>query len=260
MNPFIIFGPLGAVIVGLLSIALWKARSNTDIRYFLLGGLVWIIAIAPKLIMDYTLTLGLSSWARDTYGVTGMLIILGIYVGLRTGLFECGFAFLAFSKTKLREATLEEATSFGVGFGAIEAIFIGFPSLIQLTLFILNPSLLESLPPAQREVIESSLNSPTWIAAVPMIERTFTLFAHVFATLLVYLSATEHKPGLLFSAILYKSMLDAFVPYIQTVIDVQKPVTFLEAEAWVIIMGLIGLLGTIRFRKTYQNTQRRNRL
>ena len=150
---------------------------------------------------------------------------------------------------------MEEATAFGVGFGGIEAIFIGIPSLIQLTLFIVNPSIIESLPPPQGEVFESSLNSSTWIAAIPMIEKTFTLFTHVFATILIYLSAKQHRPRLLFSSILYKSMLDAFVSYIQTMINIQKPITFLEAEAWIITMGLIGLLGVVRFRKTYQDTR-----
>jgi len=50
-------------------------------------------------------------------------------------------------------------------------------------------------------------------------------------------------------------MLDAFVSYIQTMINIQKPITFLEAEAWIITMGLIGLLGVVRFRKTYQDTR-----
>jgi len=96
MNSFLILGPLGMVAVGLISITIWKVRSSVDLKYFLLGGLIWGIAIAPKLAMDYTLTPRLNSWAKNTYGTTGMLIILGIYVGLRTGLFECGFTFLAF--------------------------------------------------------------------------------------------------------------------------------------------------------------------
>jgi len=251
MNPLLIFGPFGMVAVGLISIIIWKVRSNVALKYFLLGGLIWGIAIAPKLAMDYTLTPRLSSWAKNTYGITGMLIILGVYVGLRTGLFECGFTFLVFSKTRLRKANLEEATAFGVGFGAFEAILLGFPSLIQLALFILNPSLLESLPPYQREMVESSLSSPTWVAAAPMIERVFTLFAHVFAALLVYVSVTQCKPNFFFVSILYKTALDALVPYIQTIISVNRPITLFEAETWIIMMGLLGMVGTLRLRKMY---------
>ena len=252
MNPFLVFGPLGAVAVGLLSVAVWKVRSKVDVKYFLIGGLLWGIAIAPKLAMDYTLTPRLSIWAKSTYGITGMLIILGIYIGLRTGLFECGFTFLVFSRTSLKNASLKEAIALGVGFGAFEAILIGLPSLMQIVTIILNPSLLESLPPAQKEMIESSLNSPTWIAVVPLIERTFTLFAHIFAALLVYISATQCKPSFLFAAILYKTTLDALVPYIQTIINISMPITLLEAEAWIIIMGFLALAGTVHLRKTYQ--------
>ena len=259
MNPFLIFGPLGAIIVGVLFIAAWKMRSNVSIKHFLFGGLVWGAAIAPKIVMDYTVTPMLSSWAKSAYGIMGMLIILGIYVGLRTGLFECGFAFLAFSRTELRKATWEEAMAFGVGFGAVEAILIGLPSLMQIAVFVLNPSLLESLPPTQREIIESLLNSPTWVAITPTIERTFTLFAHVFATMLIYISVTRQKPSLLLAAILYKTLLDALVPYIQTIIDMNTPITLFEAESWIIAMGLLGLAGTLRLGKTYrQNLRRKN--
>ena len=121
MNPLLIFGPFGMVAVGLISIIIWKVRSNVALKYFLLGGLIWGISIALKLAMDYTVTPRLSRWAKNAYGITGMLIILGVYVGLRTGLFECGFTFLAFSKTKLRKANLEEATAFGVGFGGLRS-------------------------------------------------------------------------------------------------------------------------------------------
>ena len=252
MNPFLILGPLGAIIVGILLITVWKIRSDVNIKYFLLGGLIWGIAIVPKIAMDYMVTLKLSSWAKSTYGITGMLIILGIYIGLRTGLFECGFTFLVFSRTSLKNASLKEAIALGVGFGAFEAILIGLPSLMQIVTITLNPSLLESLPPAQKEIIESSLNSPTWIAMVPLIERTFTLFAHIFAALLVYISATQCKPSFLFAAILYKTTLDTLVPYIQTIINISMPITFLEAEAWIIIMGFLALAGTIHLRKTYQ--------
>ena len=162
--------------------------------------------------------------------------------------------FLHFSKSRLRKATLDEATAFGVGFGAFESILLGLPSLIQIVMFISNPSLLESLPPSQREIIESSLNSPTWIAAAPVIERIFTLFAHIFAAMLVYISATQCKLRFLYASILYKTALDALIPYIQTIINMNMPVTLFEAEAWIIIMGLLGLAGTLRLRKTYRKT------
>jgi len=256
MNPFLILGPSGMIAVGLVFIAAWKVKKNVSIKYFLFGGLVWGMATAPKLIMDYTLTPRLSSWAINAYGVMGMLIILGVYVGLRTGLFECGFTLLAFSKTKLRDSTLDEATAFGVGFGAFEAILLGLPSIMQIALFILNPSLLESLPPSQREIVESSLNSPTWVAAAPVIERTFTLFAHIFAALLIYISI-RGKPHLFLVSVLYKTLLDALVPYIQTIINMNMPITLLEAEIWIIMMGLLGAIGTIRLRRTYQTKNSR---
>lgn len=140
MNPFLMFGPIGMILVGLLSILIWKLKRHVGVKCFLLGGLVWAAAIAPKIAMDYTITPMLNVWAATTFGLVGLVIILGAYVGLRTGTFECGFTYLAFSKSGLKKMSVDEATAFGIGFGAFEAILIAVPSLIQIVPFALNPS------------------------------------------------------------------------------------------------------------------------
>ena len=151
--------------------------------------------------------------------------------------------------------SLEEATAFGVGFGAFEAILIGFPSLVQIAAFILDPSLLELLPPAQREMIEASLGLPTWVVPASAIERVFTLFVHLFTSLLVFISVTQRKPSFFLGAFFYKSLLDAFVPYIQTTINTEMPVSIYVAEIWVILMGTTALAGTHWTRKAMREYQ-----
>ncbi|HID18439.1 TPA: hypothetical protein EYP27_02745 [Candidatus Bathyarchaeota archaeon] len=54
-------------------------------------------------------------WATEAYGLTEMLIIIGAYVGLRTGFFECGFTHLTFSRSQLRSMSADEATALGIG-------------------------------------------------------------------------------------------------------------------------------------------------
>ena len=114
MNPLLMFGPIGMILVGLLSILIWKLKRHVGVKYFIFGGLVWVAAIAPKIAMDYTLTPMLNVWAATTYGLVGLVIILGAYVGLRTGTFECGFTYLAFSKSGLKKMSVDEATAFGI--------------------------------------------------------------------------------------------------------------------------------------------------
>jgi len=119
------------VAVGVLSVVYWFRRSRSALRLFLFGGAVWAVSVAPKFLMDYTVTPGISSWMlQATPGLMAYLAVIGLYVGLRTGLFECGASYVAFVKTRLRSASTDEATAFGVGFGATEAIFLAVPSLM----------------------------------------------------------------------------------------------------------------------------------
>lgn len=244
MNPLLLLGPLGMILVGGLSIWIWKMKKNVSIKYFLFGGLIWFVAIIPKVILDYTVTSELNRWATTIYGLTGVSIILGAYVGLRTGVFECGFTYLTFSKSNLRELSTDEATAFGIGFGAFEAILIALPSLIQIAVIILNPSLLDSLPPTQRQIIEAQLSLPSWVIPAPIIERIFTMFVHLFTTLLIFISVVRHKFSYFLGAFIYKSMLDAAVPYIQLTFKPNvSPIGIYLAEVWVVTMGSIASAG-----------------
>jgi len=260
MNPWLIFGPLGMILVGLSSILFWRLKRHVSIKYFIFGGLVWFIAIIPKFVMDYTVTPILRVWSVNSFGWLVALIVIGAYVGFRTGVFECGFTFLAFSKSHLREISLDDATAFGIGFGAFEAIFIAVPSLIQIAAFILNPSLLDMLPPTQRQLIEAQLSLPTWTVPAPIIERLFTLFVHLFTTLLIFISVTQRKLSYFLSAFLYKSILDALVPYIQTIVKPDTTVGIYTAEIWVAILGLVAITGTYWTRKTAFRAQQETQL
>lgn len=252
VNPWLILGPAGMVVVGLASMISWKRRSGVAMRYFLWGGLVWGVSVAPKFVMDYTVTPRLSSLLMSSLGLTGTLAALGIYVGLRTGLFECGFTYLAAGRTGLREASVDEATAFGVGFGAAEAILLALPSLIQIASFIVNPTLIDALPPDLREVLQAQLNAPTSVVPAPILERVFTLFAHLFTALLVFSAMKQGRLQPFLLAFIYKSVLDAPAPYLQNLIASDAAVAVLYlAEIWVVLLGVIGLLGSIRLRRNW---------
>jgi uncharacterized membrane protein YhfC len=253
MNSALILGPFGMIVVGILTIVYWRRKSRAGFRYFLMGGVIWMVAIAPKVVMDLTITNSLSSWFYSSLGLEWMLVAIGAYVGIRTGLFECGFTYLGFRGTRLKEASLDEATAFGVGFGATEAIIIAIPSLIQLALFILNPALLDLLTPAQRLALEAQLNMSTWTVPAPIIERLFTIFVHTFTALLVFISVVKGRPSFFIIAFLFKTILDGLIPYLQWAL---QPYTSLMGlyliEGFVVVMGLISLWGIIRIRKGYK--------
>lgn len=252
MNPWLILGPSGMVAVGVLSIVFWIRRSRVSLRYFLWGGIMWAVAIVSKIIMDYTVTPPLSSTLVSSFGIVGGLVVIGIYVGLRTGLLECGFTYLATDRTGLKKASSDEATAFGVGFGAAEAILIGLPSLVQLVSFITNPSLIDMIPPDLREAVLAQLDTPTLFVFAPILERAFTLFAHVFTALLVFASVKQRRFQLFLLAFIYKSVLDAVAPYMQWVLSSSYSVaTVYLLEGWVVLMGAFGFIGSVRVRRDW---------
>jgi len=61
----------------------WKLRKKISFKLFLAGGLIWAAAFLPKIALDYTFTPVLNEWL-STYSLTGMLIIIGAYFGIRT--------------------------------------------------------------------------------------------------------------------------------------------------------------------------------
>ena len=258
MNPLLVLAPSGMLAVGLASVALWKTRGGVGFGYFLWGGLVWLASVVPKVAMDLTITPALTSWAEGALGLPRSLAPIGLYAGLRTGILECGLAYLAFSRTRLRRATLREAVAFGVGFGAAEAIALAVPVAVQIAVFALNPSLLELMPEESRQIVEAQLSMPTWVVLAPIAERAFALLAHVFTALLVFASIREGRPGLLACAVLYKSALDAPVPYLNWAFEPAiSPTGAYQAEAWPALMGIAALAGTKYYIERLSRTESR---
>jgi len=237
------------LLVGLLSIAVWWSKKRVKISYFLFGGLIWISAVIPKLVMDMTITSPLSFWANTTFGLTGLLAIMSAYVGLRTSAFECGFSYLFFSKSKPREMSSDEVIAFGIGFGASEAILLAIPSIVQMVMFILNPSILEALPPQMKQATEAQLNMPTWVVLAPVMERAFVLLVHIFASLLIFRSVSDGKLAPFLGAFVYKGVLDGAIPYLQWIFKPSiSPEGAYFAEVWVALMATIALAGIRRIR------------
>lgn len=258
LNPFLVLGPVGMVAVGIVAIAYWRRRGRAAPKFFALGGAFWAAAIAIKLAMDLTVTTPLYlSWVG--WGELSALVLLGVYVGLRTGVLECLIPYLGFRTNRFRGTSLDEATAVGVGFGAAEAIVIAIPSLLQMVVFLLNPSILGTLPAGQAQAIEAQLSQPTWMALPAIWERAFVILVHVFATLLAFVAAARSRWMPLLAAALFKSALDGPLPLMQGYLGSSWLGTMI-IEVFVAVMGLIALLGIIRVRGGYAGGDQEKRL
>ncbi len=209
--------------------------------------------MAPKYLMDLYITPGIATWVFTRLGLVAALLGLGVYVGLRTGLLESALVLLAFKREGLNDLNVDEAIAFAIGFGALEAIFLGIPSLIQIATFNLYPSTVESLPLDQLMQIMAQLNAPTWVVGAPIIERGFTMMAHVYAILLIYRGVRDEDSRSVLMAVAYKSALDALVPYMQWLLSSGGFGMIYVVEVWVVFMGLVGLWGSRRIIKEMSN-------
>jgi uncharacterized membrane protein YhfC len=247
VNLAIIAAEIGMILIGVAAILWWKISRNVKWKYFIFGSLIWVLAVVPKYIMDFTV-LGYVVSGLSGYGIAATLIGLGLYVGLRTGLFESGFSYLAIKKTKFSKMNLKEALAFGIGFGSIEAIALGTIGLLNVIVLLVNPAIVEQLTPAQ----QASLNLPVEFFLAPLIERVSALSIHIFASLLVFYAIAKKKASYLIGSVLFKAFIDGILPAIGYYIDLTTLQGIYVAEIPIAILGLLAFYGIKHFKADFQ--------
>jgi uncharacterized membrane protein YhfC len=231
--------------VGALSVIYWRMREKVSSEWFLFGGVVWALAIAAKVAMDLTISNALARWLADRYELASLAIIWGLVVGLRTGYLECGFTYIACIKSRLKKANFVSAVAFGIGFGAVEAMVLGFTSLINILALIFSPELINLVPPQQRELLIQQFSMGLAIIPAPIIERFFTLMAHIFSAILIIYAVQVGKAEYFLASFAYKSLLDGMIPWLNRNVGIGSLQGIYTIETIVIIYGFVGLMGTL---------------
>ncbi len=232
---------IGMLAVGLGAMALWYLLKRPKLRYFAFGAILWAVAIIPKYIMDFTVTQPIQSILLQNMSVTAVLAVMSLYLGLRTGLFESGFTYLAVKYTRLSRMDFNEAMALGLGFGGFEAIYIGALSLLTIATLMAQPALASLIPPEQLAV--SFIPVPVW-------ERLFTLFCHVFTTILAVYAVKLNDLRWLALSILFKTALDGALLPLQHVFGTGLSGVYI-IEGYVAVLGIIALAGIYWFAKKY---------
>ncbi len=238
------------MLISVIPIFWWWRVKKVSIKYFIFGGVLWIIAITPKVLMDLTVTPSLRNYALG-YGTEVFVVITGLYVGLRTGLFESGFTYIAGLKTKLRNVDFDQAVAFGLGFGGLEAFFIGVQSFLNVLVFIMMPDLINQVPEAYKDIVSQQLSQSTWIVFAPMIERASTIVIHVFAALLVFYALRKAWKRYLWYSVGYKTIVDSIIPALTVYIGTQTIAGVYFIELFIIGFGIIGMGGVLWIKKIW---------
>lgn len=238
-------GP-GMIAVGAGAMVYWYSKKRISPLYFLIGGVLWAVAIGIKLIMDLTISSSLSQQVMVIFAPLAAFTVLGLYYGLRTGILESGLSYLAVRYTKLANSGFDEAVALGIGFGGTEAILLGVLSLVTVGSLLLMPGVAATLPGSALEQFSPLL------VPVSIVERLFTLFCHVFATVLVVYAARFRDLKWLGVSILYKTLLDGSLPLFSYFLKGADTLARIGiTEAFVAVVGISGLAGLLWIRKKW---------
>jgi uncharacterized membrane protein YhfC len=249
MNGLFLLQGVGMIVVGLLPVLYWKWRSRVPTVFFLWGGLSWFVAIVLKSIAAMPLP-QIIPRLREAAPAYLSEPLLGLFVGLLTGVFECGVALtFVYWLRRLRAASWHEALSYSIGFGALETVLLGFYSFILITLVITIPN---RLPLELLKLIDLE-NASILVIPVPIIERAIVMLLHTFSTLLIVFAVQKNEWLWFWISFLYKMAMDTIAGYFQITYGVQN---LSVATAWVVELillpfGLIGLQGLLLLRNRW---------
>jgi len=248
MKPLFLLSGIGMILVAILSIIYWRRKTRIAFAFFLLGALAWIAAVILK---------GIAALPKDSI-IEGFRSILPtyfseplawIYIGILTGIFECGMILLfLYAFKRLREQSWKEAVGLGLGFGAFEALLVGIGALVITLLAILIP---EQLP--EKLAGPSQLDTPLVIPA-PIVERISALFIHIFSTVLIVFSFMTKEWKWFWLSFLYKTMVDSIAGAFHVSYGYENftvPILYI-LEAVFAVTAIVGILGLRMMKKKWK--------
>lgn len=228
---------LGMIAVGAAAVAWWRRRGVARL-WFAIGAVTWTASVALKL-----------GWAVVGHGVVERALVglLGpaagamafwLYIGLITGLFECGLTWLVASRTQVARAGWDPSVGFGIGFGAVEAVLLGI-ALIAWTL--VSP---ERAGAARASGVPVAIASHAVAFVLPIVERAAALVVHVYTCVLVIDAVRHRRPRSFWRAFAFKAALDAIAA--AAILGFKAPdslARWIAFEAIVVLFAVAAWLG-----------------
>jgi uncharacterized membrane protein YhfC len=231
-----------AVAVGYV---VYAATRKLGWRYLGLGALGWIIAVILKFAWAVPVNTPVYEALTGALPETLAEIVFYVYVGLLTGVFEVALVWLALRNTKWGRAPWQRALSFGIGFGALEALLLGASGLANAAIGITSA---EALPLAALEQIART-NSLLYSLA-PVWERFFTVLIHILTNVLLFDAIARDDRRAFWLAFAYKSGIDVVAAFAQFW-GLETVGRIWLIEAVVALWGIAGWWGIHRVKTHY---------
>ncbi len=248
-NPMLLLSGTGMMLVAVAAVLYWKKKTKTHSRIFLYGGMLWIAAAVAKEFLDFILGIPLHDlFAAIPYWAA--LLLLSVYMGLKTGLLESGAAYL-FAKKNIRGIDYRKAVAFGIGFSSAEALLLGLASFIGILIFTLFPEAMEALPLPQQDILMNQLEMSTLVVFAPVVERISALFIHVFSMLLVFLSIRSKNTNYLVFSIAFKALVDGLTLWVIRIFGTATLMGIYLTEIPAAALGVVSFFGIRMVRKRF---------
>ena len=252
LGPSVLLPGAGMVLVALSFVFYAARRKWLGWRYLGMGALFWVLTVAVK----FAFAIPVNPFVFRPLGVgqenlfsPGNLAAY-FYIGTLTGIFEAGLAYLILRKIRWGKASWSQALAFGIGFGVIEALLLGFSNLFSSLVAITSPNVMPIV-----SLGTLAHNATFALGLAPVVERLSVIFAHIFACVLIFYAIANGEAKWAWYAVFYKTLLDtpaAFASFWGVVGSAGKIWTI---EAILVIFGLIGLWGTIQIARRYPRTK-----
>lgn len=250
MSPIFLLSGIGMVLVGFVFILYWTIRTRINWIFVLLGAFAWLIAVILKWIASLPmqsiinyLKNSLPSYIAEPLG--------WLYIGLLTGIFECGIVLVYIYLTRIKNSTWQEGVGFGIGFGGFEAVLVGVGSFFLTLLVICCPNI---LPPEVIRFAQAGNDSPLVIPA-DILERITAIFIHILSCLLIIYAVQNAQWKWFWISFIYKTTIDAIAGYLHLTYGVEN-LTLIGRwifEIAVLPYGIVGAWGTIKLKNKWRN-------
>lgn len=209
----------------------------------LIGAGLWVLTVALKFAWAIPINTTVYITLLSAFGESGGSILFWIYVGLLTGIFECGIFYLIFALSKrLRAYNSDKILAIGIGFGAIEAFLLGLATLTAALVVIAAPDL---IPDAIRTQI-----APIGWAKAPAatIERLLAVLIHIYTCYAIAYAVVTRSPRHFWYAFILKSGVDTVAVWAQMGFGINSASHLWIVEAIVAVFALISIFGIIHLR------------
>jgi uncharacterized membrane protein YhfC len=226
----------GGMIVVALGFAAYAGRRRLGWGALGLGALAWGVTVALKF-----------AWAilfnQPVYTACSHLLpslgvpLFALYVGALTGFFEVGLVALLLNYTRLGKAAWPHIVAFGIGFGAIEALFFGVSSLSSTL-----ASMLISVAVPPTPMVSARLGNILWVLA-PVVERLAAIFIHMCSNVLIFYAVNTRRRRWLSLAFCYKTAVDAVAAAFVHTNGIDTLGQVWTFEAIMVVCGVAGWLG-----------------